>query len=226
MPAFAEPGLLFVHIPKNAGRSVEQALLQGRGSLDSGGRSVLNRAARWLLRQSASRFAEDHLIGTIDRSFAAQHLTFGEMQMLSLNIDGLDPFAICRNPFDRAVSSVFHFRDGGSSAPSDPGEFEAMLERWLDRPLADHNDRAHRRPQSDYLLDQRGNLAVERVLRFENLAEEFAVFTRQRGLSGVSLAWHGKSQREGSYRDYFTPHARKRIESEFASDLERFGYSF
>ncbi len=226
MPRFAELNLLFIHIPKNAGRSVEQALLRDKASPDGGRRSVLSRFSKLLQNFSASQFAEERLIGTIDRSFAAQHLTFGEMEMLGL-IAEETPFAVVRNPFDRAVSSVFHFRQGGSSAaPSDPADFETMLEHWLDRSAKDHNDRAHRRTQHDFVINMQGQIAVPHLLRFENLQDDFAQFLDARGISGINLPQRGKSKRIDGYRDYFTPNARALVEREYARDLEHFKYVF
>ena len=47
--------VLFVHIPKNAGRSIETALLGGLGSPDGGRRNFVNRAAPWLARRTAPK---------------------------------------------------------------------------------------------------------------------------------------------------------------------------
>lgn len=232
MPVFPELRLLFIHIPKNAGRSVEQALLGARGSPSSGRRTVLNRVAHALQQLTRSRFAETHLIGTLDQVFAAQHLTLSEIQLLGLSPETVGEhayrsFCVCRNPFDRVISSVFHFGGiGKDSQASNAATFERALDVWLDRPLRDHNERAHRRLQIEYILDARGRLSVDEVLRYENLEVGFAELMRKSGRESVVLPWHGKSFRSRKYDEYFTPASRKKIEMTFGEDIEAFKYRF
>jgi hypothetical protein len=173
MPFFRDRNLLFVHIPKNAGRSIEAALLGPTGSPDGGRRSWPNRLATGAQRRTAAVGVRERLIGTLDVTVAAQHLTFAEIELLGVLPAGqlahCRRFCVCRNPFDRAVSSVFHF--GGN--PLDQSEFERALDRWLDRPPRDHNELAHRRTQAAYVRDSRGQPAVPHVLRFERLCDDF-----------------------------------------------------
>ena len=148
-------GLGAGHIPKNAGRSIEEALLGEDGSPDGGRRSWLNRVATFVSRETASPFARKYLIGTLDVALASQHLTYVEMQLLGLLPETpLRSFAVVRNPFDRALSSMIHFDRGAWVDEPDTtrrqDEFERVLGRWLDRDLSDHNERAHRRPQVDF----------------------------------------------------------------------------
>lgn len=231
MPIFHDPDLLFVHIPKNAGRSVERALLQGHDTPDGGRRSVPNRAARWLLKRSAADLPRTHLIGSLDAVFAAQHMTYAEMEMMRLlpgqtpGTRAMEAFCIVRNPFDRAVSSVGHFHPAGA-APTDRDGFERALAQWLDAEPADHNEHAHRRPQFDYVLDMRGNRVVETVIRYENLAAEFAALMARHGRSDLELPWQGKAKRSRDHRDYFNDAARRRVEEAFGEDIEAFGYGF
>jgi len=229
MPVFPALGLLFVHIPKNAGRSIEEALFGNAQAPHGGRRSTLNRAAHALALLTAPRDVRSRLVGTLDQVLVAQHLTYGEMDLLGLLPPGDPlPFAVCRNPYDRAVSSVSHAADARTHAatPKTPDEFERALFAWLDREPADHNERAHRRSQADYILDRRGRRAVETVLRYESLGEDFSAFMTRIGQPQITLPWHGRSTRSRHYTDYFTPAARRRVESEFADDLDAFGYIY
>ena len=231
MPVFHDLRTLFIHIPKNAGRSIEEALLRGHGTPDSGRRNLLNRAATLLQRKSASPFATDHLIGTLDHAFASQHLTYLEIAHLRLLpedvLNGYRTFCVCRNPYDRAVSTVLHFAEEAGEEPiTTASAFEEKLNAWLDRPKSDHNLVAHDRPQSDYVVDDRGRMAIETVLRFENLAEDFARLATSLGMPENSLTWFGKASRSRRYQDYFTPDARKAVERKYGEDLDRFGYTY
>ena len=231
MPFFREAGLIFVHIPKNAGRSIEKALLGSTGSPDGGRRTALNRAAHTLQYVTRSRFAEARLIGTLDVVLAAQHLTYGEMDFLGLLPSGSDgqplpSFCVCRNPFDRAVSSVGHFKPGGHGGPSDPAAFERALAAFLERSPCDHNQRAHRRPQRHFTLDGTGRIAVDTVLRYETLGEDFARLAADHGLGEITLPWHGRARRARDYRNYYTESARRLVATAYGEDIEAFGYAF
>lgn len=231
MPVFHALKAVFVHIPKNAGRSIEQALLGETGTPDDGRRSTVNRAATWLQRRSADPFVREHLIGTLDYTLAAQHLTWLEMAHLRLLpeavLTGYESFCVCRNPFDRAVSTVLHFaKTDGAEPPKRPEEFERALDTWLDREKSDHNLIAHDRSQADFVLDARGQMAVKRVLRFERLGEDFAALAKDLGAPTLSLGTVGAATRHRTYQDYYTPLARERVEKKFGEDLELFGYRF
>lgn len=225
MPFFRDRNLLFVHIPKNAGRSIEAALLGSTGLPDGGRRSLPNRLATGVQRCTAAALVRERLIGTLDVSVAAQHLTFAEIELLGvLPADQLARcrrFGVCRNPFDRAISSVLHFCGDPQDRP-----FEHALGRWLDRTPLDHNELAHRRTQAAYLRDSRGQPAVPHVLRFERLAEDFSQLMAEFGLESVSLPQRGTSRCGRSHRDYFNPAARRVVERAFAEDLDQFGYAF
>lgn len=231
MPVFHQHRLLFIHIPKNAGRSIEEALLKGDGTPDSGRRNLINRGATWLRRKSESRHPTEYQIGSLDYTFASQHLTYNEMSHLRLVPDQVlksyPSFCVCRNPYDRAVSTVLHFaKETNSIAPQTAAEFEHHLIAWKERPKSDHNLIAHDRSQSDYILDDRGKIAVEHILRFESLGTEYEALMERLNIPSPSLTHFGKATRAREYTHYFTPHSRRLIEEKFGEDIERFQYAF
>ena len=233
MPLFADLGLLFVHIPKNAGRSIEKVLLGDHGTPDGGRRSIANRAARLLLQRTRSKFAERYLIGTIDEAFAAQHLTYSEMDLLGLlptDERSYHSFAVVRNPYDRVLSSIMHFSADAWVHEADETlrkrQFEFRLAEWLERQLDDHNKRAHRRMQIEFLRDQTGKRSVDSILRFEAISEEFTAFMEDRGRPGLALPMRGHAGRTRNYSDYFNASSRLLVEKVFGEDIETFGYSF
>lgn len=235
MPVFHDLRALFVHIPKNAGRSIEKALLGSSGTPDQGRRNLANRVATLAQRKSADRFASEFLIGTIDYSLTAQHLTYLEMEHLRIVppeiLHDYTTFCVCRNPYDRTVSTVMHFSESIASAecnspPASPTEFERQLSAWFDYDKQDHNLISHDRSQSDFVLNARGELAVQKILRFERLADDFSVFAEQLGLPSGALTWFGKAERSRRYQDYYTPQSRRLVEKRFGEDLELFQYQY
>jgi hypothetical protein len=225
MPLFSEPRVLFIHIPKNAGRSIERTMMDTGGDPDWGRPNLLNRMARALTVASRSDHAFSHLVGTQDIVVAAQHLTYAEIELLGLasgELGAIPSFCVCRNPYDRAISSVTHF----FGAVGGPADFERVLDAWLDQPLTDHNMRAHRRPQYEFILDSRGRPTMQHVLRYERLAEDFKGFAAAIGRAGLELPWAGRSERSRDCADYYTPYARRRVAEAFGEDLDYFRYGF
>lgn len=227
MPYFSEHKLLFLHIPKNAGRSIESALLGGVAQPASKGRRTLpGRLANAALKSATPDFVNQRLMGTLDVTLAAQHLTYAELELLGLlnaasyEID--DIIYVCRDPFDRALSSVTHFM----GKQPDAATFEKSLETWLARTPKDHNDLAHRRPQYHFITNRRGEPVSAHQLRFERLKEDFDAFLSARGIGGIDLPWRGRHADARDSRDIYSQRSRQLVEAAFAEDLEGFGYQF
>jgi hypothetical protein len=237
MPLYPELNALFVHIPKNAGRSIEQALtpasLRGR----DGRRSVASRGARLLQRLTANPVARTRLTGTLDLVVAAQHLTLSDIQSLGLasrsDLAALYKFCVVRNPFDRAISSVLHFgrdrfrKEFRLGERLTPEGMERAILAWLDIEPRDHNLLAHRRPQADYLSSPDRDVAMDCVMRFERLGDDYQQLGEALGAPLPDLPWVGRSRSDAiAYRDLYTATARKAVERAFERDLDLFGYRF
>lgn len=154
------------------------------------------------------------------------------MEMLGLLPDRQDAVSFCvvRNPYDRALSSVMHFSTASwvdaEEESARKQEFERDLEIWLNSPLSDHNRRAHRRPQMDFLRDKRGEIAVDYILRFERLQQDFAAMAAQLGRADSGFAKVGASGRRRNYLDFYTPRSRQLIEEAYGDDIEELKYGF
>lgn len=237
MPIFSEYNALFVHIPKNAGRSIERAFLPQSLTPSSGRRSNLNKFARWALQKSANPVPSQRFLGTLDVALASQHLTLEEIRLLGLlpeqQIDQFFKFSVVRNPYDRVLSSVLHFSRNDNQRlfrlPDRPNakDFEAAILAWINVETRDHNVLAHRRPQSDYLRIRDVANASDYMLRFENLNDDFDMLRDRLGSPDLSLGKTGESRFEDrNYRNLYTDISRKAVEQAFAVDLELFNYRF
>lgn len=209
---------LFIHIPKCAGDSMRELLL-----------SPENNGVRFLGKHAGYRAAEKAMEGEIER---------------------FTVFAVVRNPFDQAVSFYKHLRKPlhMSAAEIDqryPGWDGKLLPLWASE-LAmrvefpefvrqvysvadDSRDQAHWfRDSLNWLVSSKGNVAVNRVLRFENLRADFSKLADELGLVGA-LPFLGASfptRSEGDYREHYDDEARRIIEERFGPTLQEFGYRF
>ncbi|WP_454886836.1 sulfotransferase [Sphingomonas oryzagri] len=135
-------GLVFVHIPKAAGMSVSETLY---------GLWVKHASIRWLRHVQGGRLA------------------------------GLPSFAILRQPADRFVSAYRFARTGGSACAdnyvSEPFSSLYRAFRSIDDAL-DHVEAAASpyavdhifRPQRWYITDRAGRIAVDRLVRINDIA--------------------------------------------------------
>lgn len=233
MPIFHKHKLVFVHIPKNAGKSVEAAFL-GQAGPTSGKRSRLNAACKFLLRATSSSVPRRDLLGSLDYTFAAQHMTLRELTDYGLVSEQKCPsyrsFAVIRNPYDRAISSVFHHFaaeiKSGMRRIDDSNTFTKALRDWLEKSPRDHNQIAHLRSQLDFLSLDGHNVSVDELIRYENLREELLAFCNRNGLAPAEVGWSGRNARSRDYHDYFSPEARGILKSRYERDLELLGYSY
>ena len=111
-----------------------------------------------------------------------------------------DRWAVVRNPWARAVSSYKYLME-------DRVPFEAFLTPYTWE--ARHpSPRRHGVPQVRYVGDCR-------VLRFENLAEDYP-----------ELPWRNVSPDSTDYRRFYNDRTRQLVADAYAEDIERWGYSF
>lgn len=198
--------VIFVHIPKTAGQSVEQAFLDDLG-LEWEDRSPL------LLRHN-----DDPSIGpsALSHLYAEEYVRLGHIGQAEF--DSYYKFAVVRNPYDRLLSE-FRYRTFRQTGP-----FWWFLRRpWR----SDFSDKVrHIVPQTRYLLDAEGNTLVDRIVRFENIEADMAevfkdIFGAPRPLPRRNTS-HQVARRMS--RDDLRPSDRARIKRMYASDFAHLGY--
>lgn len=216
---------IFVHVPKCAGQSVESAFLEDIG-------------LTWETRAPLLLRVNDHpdlgpprLAHLLARDYVRLGYLPAEMFAAYYR------FAVVRNPWSRAVSLYRHL---GLDMP-----FREFVARWLQAEF-DRRDWNGEfwfvRPQVDYLYDG-GELLVQDIVRFENLAEEFPRVEAASGLRsplphvnrGGDAArrrprrWRWRPSRyesRPSWRDYFTAETIAAIGRLYAADAEKLRYDF
>ena len=234
MPYFPDHQALFIHIPKCAGKSIEAAMLPPGLDGTAGKRPLLNRAARMLEKATHSQIPARYLLGTYDVALAAQHLTYAEIELLGLLprevLDNALKFAVVRHPYGRAISSVMHFRHRFAdryrlSERPDRAEVERAIAAWLEIEPPDHNVRAHRRRQVDYLRGPDGTMRVERILRLESLKEDFASLCADLSLPAAALPWVDRSGSKRDRNELLTARSRQMVREAFAADFDILQYA-
>ncbi|MBI4657838.1 MAG: sulfotransferase family 2 domain-containing protein [Verrucomicrobia bacterium] len=201
MPVNLEYNLLFIHIPKTGGTSIEQffGMMQPRALWFGGGAIFV---------EGGVHFAPQHFTANILR------------ERLGESYSRLFKFSFVRDPTSRVLSEYFGSA-GGSRTDLVLDEFSSWLDSYYSA-----RDSDHKLCQRDFLYDESGRLQVDFLGRFENLAEDFGKLLRQVGHPD----WHAKlprtneSHNRGDYLRCLNEEVRGKIYRLFEADFLTFGY--
>ena len=192
---------LFVHIPKTAGNSIQSILRDYSEDEIVALRSEQDGVERFGVRNPNFKIKKHSTL-------AEYRGALGEERFRSLY-----KFACVRNPWDRMVS--YYFTPTQSVGEWDRKEFRKVISKALS--------------VADYLRLDRGEddpfSNVDHIMRFENLAEDFSALSGTLGLRAVRLPQYNRSNRE-HYSKYYNDELRELVRKRFASEIERFGYTF
>lgn len=136
-------------------------------------------------------------------------------------------FTFVRNPWDRAVSLYEYRRMKDRTGVGSSGiSFGDWVQRVFDEdpdPVYHNNSRSFM-PQCDWLKDDRGEIDLDFIGRFEHLARDFAQVA-ERVAPGAELPRLNASKRS-AFTSYYDAASRDMVARWFAEDIERFGYRF
>lgn len=219
---------VFVHLPKCGGQSVEDVFIQDCG-LDWSTREPL------LLRKN-----ENPNVGP---PWLA-HLTYKEYLKYSyISEDLMDryyKFTVVRNPYDR-VASIYKYLGYNHVVA-----FEDFVKCELDKQVYGGGSKNYFfKPQRDFITNDKGVVAVDKVIKLENIEGEIQdvmdlVGIRIEGLPHVNAS-PGYSFRNSlknkikhrrflsvfrmePYKVDWTPELRSVVRDIYSSDFEAFGY--
>lgn len=157
--------------------------------------------------------------------------------------DEYTTFSVVRNPFDRLVSwywmlKLRSFEEANPDIIETAGdkvnfalidalnEHASTFEAFISLP-EDHECSLFKRfffNQLDYLSDDNG-VAVDHLLKFENLNDDFANFAKQQGIIGA-LPHMNKTPRKADYHSYYSDVTQQLVTERFQRDLDYFNYRF
>ncbi|MEJ2609997.1 MAG: sulfotransferase family 2 domain-containing protein [Candidatus Thiodiazotropha sp.] len=208
---------LFVHIAKTGGTSVRSAL-----------QSLRWRDPWYYPMFLCSRFSHlsGHRIGT---KFPRHSRIVAAKELLPETFfNNLFKFAIVRNPWDLQVSSFHHIHRERPHLIEHINDFDHFIRWKLDpeRPYQYHVDTSIQ-SQLDYLIDLHGNILVDFIGHYENLADDFKQITQQIKVKGITLPHKRKaSDRQKDYRSYYSDELAELVSEHFKRDIEALGYQF
>jgi len=221
---------IFVHIPKAAGRSIEQYFIN-RLNLD---RDNLSHRQQLLLTDNT-----DPSMGTekLSHLSAAEYIQCGYVSRQEF--DNFYKFSFVRNPWSRLVSE-YRYRNFLSHK-----SFKDFVMNKLPPPGWDDKYR-HVMSQTKMLYDDSGHLLVDFVGRFEHLERDFNKVCEHFGFDDSHLPHINSSDKKSrefrrktrnflyrnqesdlrKYVDFYDDETRALVARLYRSDIDNFGYKF
>lgn len=216
-----DKNIIFIHIPKTGGTSVE---------------SYLNLKTKDKSKFDKIGYGIKYING---KKKALQHLTVGEINDYIGNqkFNQMIKFTIVRNPFSKIVSEFSHFTNlsgpkyhGNESPLIKNGELITDFDNFLDH--VDHivnnnlyDDNIfydHFRPQSDFVKIN-NKIIVDTVFKFENL-NEVKYFLKIICPKDTSDFPHAQKRRKKQIK--LSPDQKKKIYNIYQKDFQLFNYKF
>jgi hypothetical protein len=232
--------LLFFHIPKAGGSSIEKKFMGKHSFLDFTIKTIFvdSKFSKRLisgLRKRLWRKIVFYLVGLFfyDEKFlwgvkhgkVLQHLTYLELiQMGYLNrfqMNAFIKFCIVRNPYDRIISA-YHFMGGNSSFK----EFIQYVYREIDKYYRKNKDPfVILLPQYEFIVDETGKSQMDEIIYFENLKEEFPAFCRKYKLDLGELPHiNARKRNKSAIKEYYNQETADMIYKLYKRDFKMFGY--
>jgi hypothetical protein len=123
--------------------------------------------------------------------------------------DSYFSFAFVRNPYDRLVS-WFSYDNFGTNT----------FEEWLD-----YFFKHVKLDQMAYLADEKREIAVDFIGKFENLQKDFNKVCDELSIPHIKLPVKNKSKRR-PYRKYYTDGTLEFVREKLAEEIDFFDYEF
>ena len=196
---------IFVHIPKNAGESIEKSLN---------------------IYPTDKDICFKNYWGTKNNREVLQHYTAQKIKD-SINNDMWESyfkFAVVRDPWSRAVSEYNWYLQFGPTITFQ--EWVESLPHRLNINSAIHIlEVGHNIEQYKYICDKKGNILVDHIIKFDNLKEEFNKLCQRKSWD-IELIHTNKSKanKKVDWRSYYDEKSLELISKIYKTDIEMFDY--
>lgn len=213
-----EHKLIFIHLPKCGGTSIEVALT-GRSWHHPDLRGEQHLTADETRRQYGDGIFNSYFKCAVVRNtwdLLVAFYLWGTTGLRGWNIPGF--------PWGREWGHPFDSKRRWLARKPTFAEYLADVPRFNDRL---HFSRSHRdltRQRESLSID--GKLAVDEVLRFDDLPNEFARLCERRGIPRSELPHKLRSGRTRHYSSFYNEELRDLVRSRYAEDIEAFGFEF
>lgn len=204
MPIISDLRCIFIHIPKTGGTSIE-----------------------YLLGINVNDLTPDteKIFGIKDNK-VLQHLTAMELRKEYIprdKFEGYFKFAFVRNPYDRILSEYLWHIQRTKTIKCSFRDFLLAIDKLGDRWKKD----GHLKLQSDYIYDDKSNLCIDFLGRFEHLNKDWEFIAKklhiEKELPKLQTSYRKKQYRK-NYMEFFTEETKEMVYNKYYKDFINLGY--
>jgi len=214
---------IFFHLPKNAGTSVSNFLLENENykffkkSIMFLLRTFKNKNIAYNFYLTAQNIKEKNFYQLSIKLFNS-HSSVSKIQSIiePVIFDSYHKFVVVRNPFDRFVSRYLYFKKINKKFHN--YEFIEFLKWDLTSGRIANN-------QYQFLLNKDGKIGVDTILRFENIDTDFKKLIEKFNFKNEKLTRLNYTNND-NYKSFYTKECKNLIYEYCKKDLEFFNYSF
>ncbi len=135
-------------------------------------------------------------------------------------------FAFIRNPFDKVCSHYrYRVKTNQTNLKNNPITFSSWVKKTYGDKDPFYFDKPKMfMPQVDWLCDEKGEIMVDQIYRFETLDDDFETLCKKFSLAAKLP--HLKATKKVDYQSYYSTETKQIIKRYFAQDLDQFNYRF
>ena len=236
--------LLFFHIPKAGGSSIEKMLLGHHKSLDFVIKTIFTdtKFSKWMVGSMRHRDWRRFIFGIVGIFMAdmknlwgirnqkvLHHLTYLDIYRKpktflkkKRTLSDFVKFCIVRNPYDRMISA-YHFMGNKLTFPQFIHWVYAELDNYYRYKVEPF---VVILPQWEFVINENGVNGMDEVLQFENLSSEFEVFKKKYNLPETMILPHINSRKRNNknLKAYYTQELADMVYHMYKWDFKMFGY--
>jgi hypothetical protein len=209
MPISYTYNIVFIHIPKCAGTTIEKIL------------GTCTVREYYSLRKKAEQW----------NSKTPQHLTYLELKNeLNINWSDYYAFSVVRNPYSRFVSE-YNYRKSLFSKTKRPEHDPKTFSEFILNLNMETGERilafdGHLETQSSFLKNSNGLIEPSiQIFNFENLQPCWTILEQKTGVEYNNALWSRKSIDGTPYQQFYTEETKNIIYNFYKEDFDNLGYS-
>lgn len=201
MPYYKDANILFIHIPKTGGNSVERYLIRKYRQ------TLLFGTGKKLIKHEKYR------------NFSLQHQYYSTIKdnSDSLGVDFNDKlriFTVVRNPYERILSDMF-WQDY-INLDTTPEEVYAILPKYYETSKDNHSAEQYK-----FLVDNNGKLPTNlTIMKTESLNKDMI----NNGFINFDIHENKNKKKLVSYDQYLNDNVINSINQKYSKDFDLFGY--
>ncbi len=209
---------IFIHIPKTAGTSVNKVFVPYARLVDQcyyrfwlTQKLIFVPARIFKIKKLAERVTGFH-----KHAYAINV----QRKMNPQKYDSYFKFTIVRNPYDWLISLYYYILDH----PEHYLHTRIKAENF-ENFIAIQINENKLNTQSDYLTNEKEQLIVDHIAKFENIEQELTHLTNKLGIKYESVPFLNKTRsRLGKQEELYSNKTYSQVNKHFKKDFEEFGY--